>query len=424
MYNSELLLTLLLINSFGFAQVKYEQYFLPKTLRIDFYETGNSTERKIIFELAKQEPYWAGSKINLIDTFNYGEYQYNIYDSVSDKLIFSRGYCTLFQEWKATAEAKKETRSFYETATMPFPIKTIKFEIQARKNLELETIYTRYINPNDRFLNTEIPNRYNWYYIVKNGGYNQKVDIVILPDGYTKDELKKFREDAKRFTGYLFNTSPFKENENKFNILAIDAISEESGTDFPGENIWKNTAISSNFYTFNIERYLTISDIKSMRNIASIVPYDHIIVLVNTKAYGGGGIYNFFSVVSSDNMFSEYVCVHEFGHAFAGLGDEYYDSDVAVENFYSFEKEPWEPNLSNLKNFATKWKDLVSKDVPIPTPAVEKYFGKVGAFEGAGYSAKGLYRPAYDCTMKSVSVDNFCPVCKRAIQRMIDFYAK
>lgn len=421
----KLLITLLFLNSFVFAQVKFEQYFLPKTLRIDFYETGNAIERKIIFELAKQEPYWAGSIINLNDSFNYGEYKYLVYDSTSSKLIYSKGYCTLFQEWKATAEAKKETRSFYETATLPFPITTIKFEILARnKNLEYETIFTKYINPKDRFLNQEIPNRYNWYYIQKNGNYNQKVDVVIIPDGYTKDEMKKFREDAKRFTGYLFNTSPFKENKNKFNILAIDAFSEESGTDFPGECIWKNTAVSSNFYTFNTDRYLTISDIKTMRNIAGIVPYDNIIVLVNTKTYGGGGIYNFFSVVSSDNMFSEYVCVHEFGHAFAGLGDEYYDSDVAVENFYSFEKEPWEPNISNLKNFETKWKDLVSKDIPIPTPSDEKYFGKVGAFEGAGYSAKGLYRPAYDCTMKSVSVDNFCPVCKRAIQRMIDYYAK
>ena len=216
----------------------------------------------------------------------------------------------------------------------------------------------------------------------------------------------------------------FKENKNKFNVLAIEAISEESGTDFPGENIWKNTVVNSNFYTFNSDRYLTTSDIKSMRNIASLVPYDNIIVLVNSKTYGGGGIYNFFSVVSSDNMFSEYVNVHEFGHAFAGLGDEYYDSDVAVENYYSFEKEPWEPNISNLKNFATKWKDLIEKDIPVPTPATEKYFKKVGAFEGAGYSAKGLYRPAYDCTMKSVSVNNFCPVCKRAIQQMIDYYSK
>lgn len=418
-------LSFLFLNSFAFAQIKFDQYFIPKTLRIDFYETGNSIERKIIFELAKQEPYWAGSQINLIDSFNYGEYKYLVFDSASAVLIYSKGYCTLFQEWKATAEAKNETRSFYETATMPYPIKTIKFEIQARnKNMEFETIFTKYVNPKNRFINQEIPFRYNWYYIQKNGNYNQKVDLVIIPDGYTNDELKKFREDAKRFTGYLFNASPFKENKSKFNVLAIDAVSDESGTDFPGENIWKNTVISSSFYTFNTDRYLTVSDTKTMRNIAGLVPYDNIIVLVNTKTYGGGGIYNFFSVVSSDNMFSEYVNVHEFGHAFAGLGDEYYDSDVAVENFYSFEKEPWEPNISNLKNFVTKWKDLIEKDVPIPTPSIEKYFGKTGAFEGAGYSAKGLYRPYYDCTMKSVSIDNFCPVCKRAIQRMIDYYAK
>lgn len=407
------------------AQLNFDQYFIPKTLRIDFYETGNFTERKIVFELAKQEPYWAGSKINLLDSFNYGEYKYMVYDSTSSKLIFSKGYCTLFQEWRATPEAKKETRSFYETATMPYPLNTIKFEIQARnKNMEFETIFTKYINPKNRFLNPENPHRYDWYYIHKSGDFSQKVDVVIIPDGYTKDEMKKFHLDAKRFSDYLFNCSPFKENKVKFNILAIDAISEESGTDFPGENIWKNTVLSTNFYTFNSDRYLTTSDIKTMRNIASLVPYDNIIVLVNSKTYGGGGIYNFFSVVSSDNIFSEYVSTHEFGHAFAGLGDEYYDSEVAVENYYTFEKEPWEPNISSLTNFTTKWKDLIKKDIPIPTPANEKYIGKTGAFEGAGYSAKGLYRPAYDCTMKSVSVNNFCPVCKRAIQQMIDYYAK
>jgi len=421
----KLVIFLFFLSFSALAQVKFKQYFIPKTLRVDFYETGNSTEKKIVFALVKQDPFWAGSQINLIDTFNYGEYRYLVYDSASSELIFSRGYCTLFQEWKATAEAKKETRSFYETAILPYPVATIKLEIQARnKNVEFETIFTTYINPKSRFINTETPPRYNWYYIQKSGNYNQKVDVVIIPDGYIKDEMKKFREDAKRFTGYLFNSSPFKENKDKFNVCAIEAISEESGTDSPGENIWKNTVVSSNLYTFNLDRYLTISDIKSLRNIAGLVPYDHIIVLVNTATYGGGGIYNFFSVVSSDNVFSEYVNIHEFGHAFAALGDEYYDSDVAVKNFYSPEKEPWEPNLTNLTDFSKKWKDLVSKDVPVPTPANEKYFGKVGVFEGAGYSAKGIYRPSYDCTMKSVSVNNFCPVCKRAIQQMINYYAK
>jgi len=409
----------------SYSQVEFNKYFVKSTLRIDFYETGNSNERKIIFELAKKEPYWAGSQKNLIDTFNFGEYKFLVYDSASNALIYSKGYCTLFQEWKATKEAKAETRSFYETALMPFPIKTIKFEIMARnKNLDFETIFTKYVNPEERFLNKESPLRNNWYYIQKNGDYTNKVDVVIIPDGYTKSEMKKFREDAKRFTGYLFNSSPFKENKLKFNVIAIEAASNESGTDIAGENIWKNTVVSSNFYTFNTERYLTISDIKTMRNIAGQVPYDAIIVLVNTKMYGGGGIYNFFSVVSSDNEYSEFVNVHEFGHAFAGLGDEYYDSDVAVENFYSFDKEPWEPNLSNLKDFSKKWKDLVDKSIPFPTPNDIKYYKKIGAFEGAGYASKGLYRPSYDCTMKSVSVDNFCAVCKRAINRMIDYYTK
>lgn len=414
----------LILTFHGFAQVNFDQYFTSKTLRVDFYETGNATERSIIFEQVKQEPYWAGPK-NTMDSLNLGEYQYQVYDSASGKLIFLKGYSTLFHEWRTTPEAKTETRSMYESVLMPFPKKTIKLIIQARnKEMIYETIFTKYINPNYRFLNKENPERFKWYYIQQIGNYTNKVDVVIIPDGYTKDEMKKFKEDAARFSGYLFNSSPFKENKSKFNVLAIEAISDDSGTDFPGENIWKNTVVSSNFYTFNSDRYLTVSDYKSMRDIAGLVPYDQIIVLVNTPTYGGGGVYNFFSVVSSDNEYSEYVNVHEFGHAFAGLGDEYYDSEVSVENFYSFTKEPWEPNITCLADFSKKWKDLVTAGTPIPTPSTTEYTGKVGVFEGAGYSSKKLYRPAIDCSMKSVSVDNFCPVCKKAIQKMIDFYTQ
>jgi hypothetical protein len=317
------------------------------------------------------------------------------------------------------------TRAMYESVLMPYPKKTIKFLIQSRnKDMKFETIYTTYINPDDRFINKENPKRYKWFYVEQNGNYTDKVDVLIIPDGYTESEMKKFHDDASRFSGYLFNSSPFKENKQKFNVLAIDAISDDSGTDVPGNNVWKNTAVSTNFYTFNSDRYLTVSDYKAMRDIAGLVPYDQIIILVNTKTYGGGGIYNFFSVVSSDNMFSEYVNVHEFGHAFAGLADEYYDSDVAVENFYAYDKEPWEYNITTLINFDKKWKNLLEKDIPVPTPTTAKYKGKTGVYEGAGYSAKKIYRSAQDCSMKSISVDNFCPACKKTIQMMIDFYAK
>ncbi|MEO8399043.1 MAG: M64 family metallopeptidase, partial [Ignavibacteriaceae bacterium] len=214
------------------------------------------------------------------------------------------------------------------------------------------------------------------------------------------------------------------ENKNKFNILGIEAPSEESGTDIPPKNIWKKTLFMTKFYTFDLDRYLMTIDNKDIRDAASNVPYDQIVLLVNTEMYGGGAIYNHYSVAVSDNNYSEYIFIHEFGHGFASLGDEYYDSDVAYKDFYSSDVEPLDPNLTTLVNFDSKWKDLVDPSTPIPTPVEDKYIDKVGAFEGGGYVEKGVYRPAYDCTMKSISINNFCPVCKRAIQQMIDFYSE
>jgi hypothetical protein len=236
--------------------------------------------------------------------------------------------------------------------------------------------------------------------------------------------MNKFKEDCGRFAGYLFNVSPFKENRDNFNIWGVEAPSENSGTDIPKENIWKKTILNTNFYTFGLERYLMTADNKSVRDLAANAPYDQIYILVNTDEYGGGSIYNHYSVCASDNKYSEYVFVHEFGHGFASLADEYYTSDVAYEDFYPLDVEPLDPNLTTLVDFKSKWKDLVPDSIPIPTPAVEKYKNSVGAFEGGGYMAKGIYRPMMDCTMKSISVDNFCPVCKRAVRQMIDFYSK
>ncbi len=201
------------------------------------------------------------------------------------------------------------------------------------------------------------------------------------------------------------------------------AWSEQSGTDIPAENIWKSTIANSSFYTFDVDRYLMIYDNKTLRHLASNAPYDQIYVLVNTSKYGGGSIYNHYSVCVSDNPNSEYIFVHEFGHGFAALGDEYYTSEVAYSEFYPLDVEPLDPNLTTLVNFDSKWKDLIEEGTPIPTPVIKEYYDKIGVFEGGGYSAKGVYRPAYDCTMKSISIDNFCAVCKRAIQRMIEFYS-
>lgn len=408
------------------ADINFDNYFISKSMRFDYYHAGNSDTETIYPEQLKQEPHWGGSKTNLIDTFNYGKYRVMVYDSLSNNLIYSRGYCTLFQEWQATPEAKNIDKSFYEAVTFPYPKQTIKFKIQSRnKKNVFTTINSQYISPNNYFIKKETPVNYKNYKLVDSGDPSKKVDMVIISDGYTQQEMAKFKSDAQRFTNKLLKSAPFNEHQDKFNIWVIEAISLESGTDIPGKGIWKNTILNSSFYTFNSERYLTTQDIKSLRDIVALVPYDQIYILVNTEKYGGGGIYNFYNLCSSDDDLSEMVFLHEFGHGFGGLADEYYTSDVSVECYYSKEVEPWEPNITNLVDFDNKWKHLIKKKNPIPTPQTKKYHDEIGVFEGAGYVEKGLYRPYYSCMMKSLQGNNgFCPVCKKTIIDMINFYSE
>lgn len=411
----------LLIN----AQVDFNKYFKNKSMRFDFLLGGNSNEVKVYPEQIKQESFWAGSLNNLIDPTDFGTYRFRVIDQKSDSLLFSKGFSTLFQEWQTTAEAKEMEKTFYQAAIFPFPKKKIRLEIDARQwEGNFETIYKTEINPNDYFILNEIPLQFESIEILKNGKPNKKVDLVILAEGYTNSGMDKFIEDAKRVTGYLFDEEPFKSKKENFNVRAVLTPSTESGTDIPGENIYKNTHFNSMFYTFNLPRYLTTSDMKSIYDAASVVPYDLIYVLVNTERYGGGGFYNFISVCSSDNELTKEVFVHEFGHSFAGLGDEYYNSTVAYEDFYNLEVEPWEPNLTTLVNFELKWKEMVQDSIPVPTPRKTKFANSVGAFEGGGYMNKGIFSPYMDCRMKSNIAKAFCPVCEESIIKAIEFYTK
>jgi hypothetical protein len=247
---------------------------------------------------------------------------------------------------------------------------------------------------------------------------------VFLPEGYTQSEMDSFKTDCKKFAEYFFNSSPFKENKNKFNFWGVEAASEESGTDFPAKGIWARTLFNTNFSTFGTQRYLMTTDNKTVRDAASNVPYDQIYILVNTKEYGGGAIYNYFSVCMNNNRFEEQVFVHEFGHGFASLADEYVTDDVSYQNFYDLNVEPVDPNLTTLIDFESKWKNMVDDETPIPTPETKDTKDKVGAFEGGGYVQKGIYRPMLNCTMRALNAEGFCSVCKKAIQDMIDFYSE
>jgi len=421
----KVLILFLIIPALSYSQIDFNNYFKDQSMRFDYLLGGNSKEEKVYPEQIKKEPFWAGSKKNLTDSFNYGNYRFRIFDESSDSLIFSKGFSTLFDEWQTTAEAKEIDKTFYQTAIFPFPKRKIKLEIDSRqRDGNFKTIYRTVINPDNYFILNETPAHFETFEILNNGKPENKVDVVILAEGYTQSEMEKFKEDAKRVTQYLFDEEPFKSEKEKFNVTAVLTPSLESGTDIPGEHIYKNTCFNSTFYTFDVSRYLTTSDMKPVLDAAAIVPYDQIYVLVNTERYGGGGFYNFVTVCTTDNNLTKEVFVHEFGHGFAGLGDEYYNSEVAYEDYYNLKIEPWEPNLTTLVDFDSKWKKMVPDGVEIPTPRDLKSTNIVGAYEGGGYMSKGIYSPFIDCRMKSNNARSFCPVCTEAIKKVIQYYSE
>ncbi len=418
-----LILTVLSVSAYS-HNINFDDYFIGKTLRLDYIQAGNSENNIIYFEKIKQEPFWGGSHKNLIDTFNYGEYRVMMYHKETGKLIYSRGYATLFQEWQATPEAMVVNRSFYESVVMPFPKSTCFVTIERRdeKNNFVE-IFRYEVKPNDIFIEKDLKYNFKTYKLVDNGDPAIKVDIVFLAEGYQQNEMEKFQQDVKRLTDSLFQYEPFKSHKNDFNIHLVESFSKDKGTDVPGKNVWKNTIFNSNFYTFGTERYLTTKDFQTVRDVAALAPYDQIYILVNTPMYGGGGIYNYYNLCVSDHPAAPMVLVHEFGHGFGGLADEYWTSDVAVEEYYSTDIEPADPNITTLVNFSSKWADMVDKNTPVPTPATEKYINTIGVFEGGGYIEKGVYRPQQNCIMRSLEYP-FCKVCQRALEKMILFYSE
>jgi hypothetical protein len=408
-----------------YAQDGYSQIFKDSTLRIDYLLGGNSDSTEVFIQQMKKEPYYGGSHTNLIDRNNYGTFRYRLFDSRNGKLIFSKGFCPLFQEWQTTEEAKKLKKSFYQVAILPFPAIKVKFTID-RKTDEghYQQLFALDINPCDYFIVNEKTQPDSFEEVIKNGEPANKVDLVFLPEGYRQEEMGKFMDDVARMTNILFTAEPFAGHKSDFNVYAVKVPSMQSGTDIPGERIYRNTAFNSTFYTFDVSRYLTTTDMKNIHDAASVVPYDHIFILVNSDRYGGGGFYNFLTVSTVDNNLTPQVLVHEFGHAFAGLADEYYTSEVAYEEFYNLKLEPWEPNITTMVNFDSKWKDMLDKATPVPTPREDQFKDKLGVFEGGGYVDKGIYSPMMDCRMKSNVAEGFCPVCQRAIVKAIDWHCR
>lgn len=480
---------MILLSTFIYSQqsVNFSDYFLDRTMRIDYYHIGNAEEEIITIDKIYMGGIWAGSKKNLIDNFNNGRYYVKVYDLNSKKLIFSKGFDSYFGEYKTTDSAiKGKKRTYHETVLIPFPKNKVKIEFEVRgKDFNLKQFFSEIIDPQDIFIIKESPRKdFEVIEVLKNGNPENTVDMVIVAEGYTKDEREKLLKDLEKFKRAFFSQEPYKSLMNKFNINCVFKPSEESGCDEPSHGVFKNTSIGTTFDSLTLERYLLTEDNKTLRDIAGVVPYDTLLIMVNHKRYGGGGIYNLFCVFTSDNQWFEYLLLHEFGHSFAGLADEYYTSIVAYNEFYPKGIEPTEPNITALLDPENlKWKNLLSKDIEIPTPwekeefekidielqkirnelnskiakmkrekapefeirrlekeaeklsfehakkideflQKSKYVGKVGAFQGAGYSAKGLYRPMIDCIMFSKGKKPYCRVCEKAIRDVIDFLSQ
>ena len=423
MKNNKILITTILMisNLICSAQVSFDRYFEESSLRIDFITVGNSQTQSATVHNLRQEPVWGGPRTNLVEPFGYGEYRLDVFDHESGTLIYRRSFCSLFGEWRTTAQAKEESQAWYNSMSIPFPKERILVDISARnkKDMQFYSIMKHEIDPESIFIDRAPLADNNVRKIQDNGGSADKVDIVFLAEGYTKKEQKKFFKDAERFAEALFSCPPFDSRRDDFNVWAVGLVSEESGTSSSGTGVYKNTALKTGYYTFGLDRYLTTSDMKSIKDATWNVPCDAVFLLINTDTYGGGGIYNSYACGTADNSRTLDVFTHEFGHSFAGLGDEYFESTVAYEDYYNLELELWEPNITTLVEFESKWKDILPEGTPIPTPLNEETKDKIGVFEGGGYLSEGVYRPMDHCMMRDYAP--FCPACSRAIIRMIDF---
>jgi uncharacterized protein len=444
----------------------------PATMRLDYFHTGDSKHEIFSMDRVVIETLpWPGDLTKTIDDTNLGKYFFEVRDQKTTRVLYSRGFASVYGEWETTDEAQKIMRSFSESLRFPAPDAPVDIVLKKRdaKNDWIE-IWKTSIDPKDMFVDRSKPRaRANLIPIQKMGDPATKVDLLLLGDGYTAREIPKFIADARRLINILFSTSPFKEHRSDFNVWGLCPPASQSGISRPSTGIYRDSL--STYDAFGSERYILSFDNKRLRNIAQFAPYEFIEILANGRTYGGGGIFNLYSTVAADNAFANYVFVHEFGHHLAGLADEYYTSSVAYAPAAD-RVEPWEPNVTALLDVGTlKWRDLVSpfaKDIQIPTPwnkeafenysreiqarrvqlrkerrpeeemealfkeelaheqqmfHAEKYFGKVGAFEGAMYEARGYYRPEVDCIMFT-RTDHFCKVCRAAIERIIRMYSR
>lgn len=386
-------------------------YAQERTLRVDYIFSGTDKSSEISLDEMSVFDGWAGRRHNLDSVALRGNGQIRMTDAGTGKTIYAQSFSTLFQEWQATEEATRVRKSFENVFLLPMPSKEAYVKVEIYDFFgNISASLTHRVDPKDVLIRQLSTSNVPHKYLMQNGKPEDCIDVAILAEGYTAQESDLFYQHARAAVDAILSHEPFGTYRDRFNFVAVALESADSGVSVPGEGEWKDTALKSHFNTFYMDRYLTTLRLKNMHDKLCGIPYEHIIILANTDTYGGGGIYNSYTLTTARHRAFKPVVVHEFGHSFAGLADEYYYDDMYVEYYYPH-TEPWEQNITTLKDFDSKWKDMLEG-------------GEAQLLEGAGYQSKGVFRGAHDCRMHTNTAESFCPVCQRAISRLIEFYTR
>lgn len=405
----------------------FADWFENRTLRVDYIFAGDSARQEIYLDKLAVLPQWAGRHKNLDSLFLQGNGQLTLRDETTGKVIYRNAFSSLFQEWQGTQEAARVRKAFENPFLLPFPKRPAQLTVSLMNSRhEVTATLTHRIDPADILIHKLGATPPSHRYVEKGGEVDSCINVAIVAEGYTTGEMDIFYKDAAIATEALFEHEPFKTYKQRFNVVAVGVPSASSGVSIPKKGEWKETAVGSHFDTFYSDRYLTTLNLKKLHDALAGIPYEHIIILANTDNYGGGGIFNSYTLTTTHNPQFRPVVVHEFGHSFAGLADEYFYDDEYVE-LYPNDVEPWEKNITTLVDFDSKWKKMLPPGMPIPTKAsgaLRDIYTKVGVYEGAGYRSKGVYRGCEECRMKVNNAPGFCPVCREAISGLIRFYTE
>lgn len=413
----------------------FDDYLTDSTLRIDYIFAGSAGAQEIYLDEISVSEGWDGRRVNLDTVPLKGNGCVTLRDSATAKVLYKQSFSTLFQEWQATEEATVARKSFENVYRLPMPrdvayVSVELYDLKGRVSASME----HKVDPRDILIRKGKATPAPFKYILRSGESRDCIDVVIVAEGYAKKEAKDFYRHARTAVESIISHEPFKTYKDRFNFIAVALSSEESGVSVPLEDDWRRTALGANFSTFYSDRYLTTLRLRNLADKLGGIPYEHIVILANTDTYGGGGIYNSYTLTTARHEGFKPVVAHEFGHSFAGLGDEYYYDDM-YSPYYFPDVEPWEKNITTMADFGSKWASMLPEGVAV-TPGMDdgELWRKVadgtpmetfvGLYEGGGYMSKGVYRGFPDCRMKTNAAPAFCPVCQKAIKDMILFYTE